>query len=109
MRGHASRSPAMPTGRRPDDDKPTQAGPRKQQHIDAQDDLGNAPPSPDDYLTDLSSDRNRNAALGDSTGNARESAEAAGFDVDENATEDVQRAERKNRGSRQSRDPKRRF
>jgi hypothetical protein len=99
----------MPTGRRPNDDKPTQAGPRKQEHIDAQDDLGNEPPTPDDYFTDFSSDLNRNAALGDSTGNARESAEAAGLDVDDNAIDDVQRAQRMNRGNRQPRDPNRRF
>lgn len=98
----------MPTGRRGNEGKPTQVGPRGED-IEAQEALANDVANSADYQTDLSSARDTNAALGDSTGNARESAEASGLEVDENAIADTQRAFTQNRGNRQPRDPKQRF
>jgi hypothetical protein len=98
----------MPTGRRGRGEKPTQAGPRKQQHVDAQKDLRNDPTAAD-YQTDLSAARNRNDALGDGTGNAGRASRASGRKIDENAVADTRRAQRQSRGNNDARDPKKRF
>jgi hypothetical protein len=99
----------MPAGRGRRANKPTQAGPRNQDHIDAQDDLRNAPAGAADYQTDLSAARDRNAALGDSTGNARRASGASGRNVDESTVAGARQAQDESRGNRETRDLKKRF
>lgn len=82
---------------------------RTQRHVDAHEALANDVANTANYQTDLSSASDRNAALGDSTGNARESADAAGLDVGENAIDDTQAAFERSRGDRRERDPNQRF
>jgi hypothetical protein len=99
----------MPTGRNRSEEKPTQAGPRNQRDIDALDELRNDTSNLANYQTDLTSAQDANAALGDSTGNARRSSEAAGANVDDNAVTEAREAQRENRGDRQAREQKERF
>jgi hypothetical protein len=87
---------------KPNADKPTQAGPRDQRAIDAQEALRNDTLGASDHEIGLDSARDRNAALGESTGNARRTADAAGGDVDEHTADDAQRALRNSRGGPQN-------
>ena len=99
----------MPTGRDRNEDKPTQAGPSNQRDIDAMEELRNDSSNLASYQTDLTSAQDTNAALGDSTGNARRSSEAAGGSVGDNAVGEARDAQRQQRGDRQAREPKERF
>ena len=99
----------MPTGRDRNEDKPTQAGPSRQRDIDALDELRNDTSNLANYQTDLTSAQDANAALGDSTGNARRSSEAAGGSVDDDAVGEAREAQQQNRGDRQARKQNERF
>jgi hypothetical protein len=105
---HAIERNGMPTDRRGKRGEPAREGPRDEQHVEALENLANDPGNVADYQSGPSSSPDA-SALGDSTGNARASAEVSGFRADENALADTGKAYSRNRGNRQRRDPKRRF
>jgi hypothetical protein len=97
----------MAKRRQQNEGRPTQAGPREQRHIDAQDDARNDPTNAADYQTDLGAAGNVNAAVGDSTGNARRSSEASGQPVEDNALADLRQAQQRSRGGVENGNPAR--
>ena len=74
----------------------------EQYKIDAQERLRNDRSELADYETGLDAAADRNAALGESTGNARRAAEAAGAAGDEKTAGDAEDAIRRNRGGREN-------